>query len=175
MIGGLANADNPTTSIINQNVPCNFTAQNSSTSVTYYQSINQEPQSEQVSNETAPKDGADNDKPPVEPTPGPSSGTDDNTPIEECEKIIEAFIKQSNTQDTASKDDTHILESDTPSPIEYSEGQIYILNQSMQFVRFHAQIGYMYTITSKGLQKVGDEEPSALTIKGKFSFKFQTV
>ena len=68
-------------------------------------------------------------------------------------------------------------ESDTPSPIEFQEGQIYILNNSMQFVKFHGTIGDKYVITNKGLQKMDDDKqstPMVLTLKGRFSFNFES-
>jgi hypothetical protein len=81
-----------------------------------------------------------------------------------------------NTEDNIGAINENERESDTPSPIEYCEGQIYILNQSMQFVRLHANVGDKFIITSKGLEKFEEETDNlqTLTLKGKFSFQFET-
>jgi hypothetical protein len=68
--------------------------------------------------------------------------------------------------------------SDTPSPIQFCEGQIYSLNKSMQFVRIHAKIGDKFLVTSRGLGKMEESDTSSnmqiLTLWGKFSFKFES-
>jgi hypothetical protein len=67
-------------------------------------------------------------------------------------------------------------ESDTPSPMEYCEGQMFVLNKAMQFVRFNAKIGDKYVVTNKGLEKMQDDDSTTcqqvLTLMGKFSFHF---
>jgi hypothetical protein len=70
-------------------------------------------------------------------------------------------------------------QSDTPSPLEFCEGQIYTLNKAMQFQRLHTKIGEKFVVTSKGLEKIEDDDRDSnqqvLILKGKFSFKFETV
>jgi hypothetical protein len=62
--------------------------------------------------------------------------------------------------------------------MEYCEGQMFVLNKAMQFVRFHATIGDKYVVTNKGLDKLQDDDCSVgqqtLTLKGKFSFSFDS-
>ena len=74
-----------------------------------------------------------------------------------------------------STDDTH---SDSAFPLDFCEGQVYVLNKSMQFVRLHTKIGDKFVITSKGLEKLVEEDlhnnHQVLTLKGKFTFTFET-
>jgi hypothetical protein len=48
----------------------------------------------------------------------------------------------------------------------------------MQFVRLHAKIGDKFVVTSKGLHKIEENENDSnmqiLTLRGKFSFKFDS-
>lgn len=95
---------------------------------------------------------------------------------EMSEIVNEEIIETLNTEDNTAAINDDERESDTPSPIQYCEGQIYILNKSMQFVRLHANVGDKFVITSNGLEKIEEEtdHQQTLTIKGKFSFKFDT-
>jgi hypothetical protein len=72
-------------------------------------------------------------------------------------------------------DDNH---TDTASPLDFCEGQVYVLNKSMQFVRLHTKIGDKFVITSRGLEKIDEDDvhdnQQVLTLKGKFTFTFET-
>ena len=93
----------------------------------------------------------------------------------ENEEIQKTHINPMLPMNTLPEEDR---ESDTPSPIQLCEGQIYSLNKSIQFVREHAKIGDRFIVTSKGLEKTEEPEASpsvqVLTLRGKFSFKFDS-
>ena len=90
-------------------------------------------------------------------------------------------VKQALGQSQMAVDNTisEGRQSDTPSPLDFCEGQIYTLNKAMQFQRLHTRIGEKFVVTSKGLEKIEDDERDSnqqvLILKGKFSFQFETI
>jgi hypothetical protein len=171
IIGGTY-SDNPSSTVINHNLPNTFPAQNSSTSVAIYQPIAPEPETELVLEEATESGGSNTTTMPQEQNPAPPTIMGNDSNIQANEEVMNT-LKQSNEQ----VPEAPPSEYDTPSPIQFQEGQIYILNNSMQFVKFHGTIGDKYVITNKGLQKLDDEEqstPQVLTLKGRFSFKFES-
>jgi hypothetical protein len=169
---GDVSSDDPPSTMMNHNMSYTLPAQNSSNSVAIYQPTIQEPESELVLEEIVESGGSDSIKPINEQNSTPPTNMDKEPTDEENEEISNTWKQDKEHIAEASR-----MESDTPSPIDYNEGQIYILNNSMQFVRFHAKIGDKYMITNKGLQKIEEDEqitPQVLTLKGKFSFKFES-
>ena len=97
-----------------------------------------------------------------------------DTPPNDDDDSQEVINASKNTEPPCVTNDNR--DSDTPSPMEYCEGQLFVLNKSSQFVKFHAVMGDKYMVTSKGLEKI-EEEPNmcnqVLTLRGRFSFRLE--
>jgi hypothetical protein len=168
MMGALQNIPAASNDIINDNLPVNLTTK--STTVAIYQPTgniidNDDIQVDEGSSEDQSSMIPDNTVEIIAST----ENTDYMVTSAEDNEITETL----STPRAATTDNTP---SDTPSPLEFCEGQVYVLNSSMQYVRVHAKIGDKFIITSKGLEKMEEEDPSTnlqvLTVKGKFTFTF---
>jgi hypothetical protein len=177
LMGGLHSNANPPNSILPNNLPFNLTTQNStSTSVTIFKpngNINQIQANMEEDNNGEP---ASNTVQNLGVESGISGLEQEDTVVSEVDQEVNQMLSQQlNTAEQTQEDSR---DSDTPSPMQYCEGQVFVLNKAMQFVRFNATVGDKYVVTNKGLEKLQNDDSNlgqqTLTLKGKFSFSFDS-
>jgi hypothetical protein len=177
LIGGLQTTTIPNSSMQANNLPVKVTSQNSrSTTINIYES-NGIPEPTQASLRDQGNNEHNNNtvQQQVMDLSIAAHASEEVITTSDDEEITEIATTSPNPPTIPLDDDR---DSDTPSPIQFCEGQIYTLNKSMQFVRIHAKLGDKFVVTSSGLQKMEEPDTSSnlqiLTLKGHFSFNFES-